>query len=331
MFLIPSDFVGKFQLHRGMYDVEKLESYIERYEKKYLAQLFGVDLYNEFISDLGVGNAPKSLNFQKVFNPFIETLGLDSVAISEGILDMLKGFIYFEYAKDLYNQMTPFGQTMPQSENSVVVPTLNNLMYSRYNESVKTYRAIQAYIISNWTSPFGEVIDFWYPNIGQGYTQNYYQVAYEGGSGTGFIADVKMVLVNGVAQANVVDNGSNYNSVNSSTSGGSGFGCIVTPIVSGGSVTSLSIFNSGEGYALSETLTILGGDDNATFTITELGIGSVQSMTNIKGGNGYVVGDLLVLNADDEEVTNAVLEVLYAGKGDFTKFNGVNLQYAYWL
>jgi len=77
MFLTVQDFTGKYQLSTGMYDVTKLQDYIIRYEKRYLIELFGANLYDEFISDL-VLNVPKSPNFLKVFNPFYENVTLDN-------------------------------------------------------------------------------------------------------------------------------------------------------------------------------------------------------------------------------------------------------------
>jgi len=332
VFLTPSDFVGKFQLHRGMYDTAKIETYIERYEKKYLVQLFGVELYNEFMGDLG-GSTPKSPNFLTIFEPFNEQLMFNEIAQSEGILDMLKGFIYFEYAKDLYNQMTPFGQVMPTSENSQNVPTLNNLMYTRYNESVKTYRAIQAYMLYNQGSPTGQVIEFWFPNIGNGYLQNYYQAAWINGSGTGFQCDVMMNLIGAVYTNTVTNAGTGYvNSMTpSATTGGAGSGCTLLLQTNGGGVTLASPDNSGQGYSVGDVLTIQDGNNDATISVDSLGTGSVKEFKNIERGINYQVGDMLELDANDPSITNAIMEVLYIGKGDYRLFAGKNLEYAYWL
>jgi len=330
VFLTPSDFVGKFQLHRGMYDVAKIESYIERYEKKYLIQLFGVELYEEFMGDIE-GLMPKSPNFIKIFNPFVEQLMLNHIAQSEGILDMLKGFVYFEYAKDLYNQMTPFGQVMPTSENSQNVPTLNNLMYSRYNESVKTYRAIQSYLMYNQGVQTGQIIDFWFPAIGDGYTQDYIQASWDTltGQGSGFVCDVQMVLVGGVSASTIANAGTGYSNSFQPAIGGSGTGCILYLTTSGGVITDVSVDHSGENFTVGDVLNIQGGNNDATLQVDSLGIGSVTKLTNFIRGAKYKVGDTLELPGATNQ--NAVLEVLYAGKGDYTKFHGVNLEYAYWL
>ena len=74
---------------------------------------------------------------------------------SRGILDMLKGFIYFEYAKDLMNQQTPFGNVQQTTENSKV-RTLQTMMFARYNESITTYQNIRNFILLNSTLAIGQ-------------------------------------------------------------------------------------------------------------------------------------------------------------------------------
>jgi hypothetical protein len=66
--------------------------------------------------------------------------------ISKGMKDMLLGFIYFEYMKDSITQTTPIGVVKQSTENSTPI-SAHTPIYLRYNESVKTYRAIQDYIM----------------------------------------------------------------------------------------------------------------------------------------------------------------------------------------
>jgi hypothetical protein len=328
MFLEVSDFTGKFQLHTGMYDKTKLESYIERYEKKYLVQLFGVELYNDFMGDLN-GGIPQSPNFIKVFNPFNEQLDMRHIAMSEGILDMLKGFIYFEYAKDLINQMTPFGNVAQQSENSSVVTPLYSMMYARYNESIKTYRAIQEYMLYNSSAPTGQILQIWFPNSGVGYPSDLIQASFTGGSGTGYKSDVQMELIGGVKQnVSILTGGTAYqNGDILPTTGGSGSGCTVLILTSAGVVTDITIEHSGQGYALNDVLTIVGG--TATFKVNGLGIGSIYKLSNSNAGINYKIGDVLTLPG--AATSNAQMGVLYVGLGDYRKWKGNYLQYAYWL
>jgi len=56
MIVTISDFeAGKYELSRGHYDNAKLQNYIDVFEKRYLIQLLGVELYNEFEADLAAG------------------------------------------------------------------------------------------------------------------------------------------------------------------------------------------------------------------------------------------------------------------------------------
>jgi hypothetical protein len=61
---------------------------------------------------------------------------------------MLMGFIYFEYLKDQITQSTPVGIVKQQGENSTPIHS-HTTIYGRYNEAIKTYRAIQDYIFLN--------------------------------------------------------------------------------------------------------------------------------------------------------------------------------------
>lgn len=144
-FVISSDFIQKFELSTGMYSNPKIDEYIDRYEDQYLIQLLGVELYNLFIADLDSNNIPQSDRFKKIFDPFNEQIGF-SLMMSRGIKDMLIGFIYFEYLKDLITKTTNVGVTKPQEQNSKII-TAHTTIYGRYNESIRTYNAIQEYIL----------------------------------------------------------------------------------------------------------------------------------------------------------------------------------------
>jgi hypothetical protein len=85
MFLTPTDFTGKYELHKGMYDTAKLQIYINKYEIRYLKEMLGVDLYNQFIGDLtsGANPVPKSPNFTKLFLPFSEDVNYNILTRTE--------------------------------------------------------------------------------------------------------------------------------------------------------------------------------------------------------------------------------------------------------
>jgi len=253
-----SDYVGKYSLSKGIYDNSKLQEYIDRYEPRYLKQLLGVELYNEFVSDLS-SNVPQSPNFIKIFNPLSEDVGsyiygwnthhlINSILDSEGIKEMLKGFIYFEYAKDLYNQMTPYGQVKPKSENSEITNTLFSLMYTRYNEAIRTYSAIQEYIVLNRTIDLGQIVLLQILNGGSGYVD----------------------------------------SVNVPTINGTGTNATVDIITDGmGLVTELTMNNLGINYTIGDTLIVDSGGINCEFEVLYVGVGDYRKFRGVRKLTNY--------------------------------------------
>jgi len=136
---------GKFELHHGMYEQTKIQAYIDKYERQYLVKLLGVDLFNLFVADL-VAGVPQLAIYLKIYNPFEYDNVNCYVYISEGMIDMIKGFVYYQYLKDLTNTVAVSGNVRPLGENSENVSTLNSMIYTRYNDSVRTYKTIQKYI-----------------------------------------------------------------------------------------------------------------------------------------------------------------------------------------
>ena len=144
--LTTNDFPkGKYELHTGMYDQARIDEYITRYETRYLVELFGKELYDEFIADLTLGGGtPTEARFLKLWEPlFIDCPSGSGVIQSEGVKELLKGFIYYEYVQDLINQMSSIGNVVPVGENSEKATTLYTTMYGRYNDAVKSWRTIQ--------------------------------------------------------------------------------------------------------------------------------------------------------------------------------------------
>jgi len=242
-----SDFTGKYQLSTGMYDTVKLQDYIDKYEKRYLIELFGANLYDEFISDLDGSNIPQSPNFIKVFNPFYENLTFRQLIISEGIKEMLKGFIYFEYSKDLINQMTPYGNVRPISENSEPVSTLYSMIYARYNEAIKSYKAIQMYIQVNMNIATGQAVIVELLNAGSTYAT----------------------------------------ALNVPTTATFGSGLTLDIVSDGSLIESGTINAAGSNYQLNEVVTVTGGDGLGTFTVTYIGKGHFNTFNGFQKQTAY--------------------------------------------
>jgi len=135
---------GKFKIPQSIFT--DLNSYIDRYEERYLAELLGSNLKDAFISDLS-SQVPVSARFININSAFITDDG-NCLRKSFGIKDMLCGFIFFEYIRDVHLKGSISGQVKSTNEVSEVVGT-ENFIDHFYNESVETYASIQWYIDQN--------------------------------------------------------------------------------------------------------------------------------------------------------------------------------------
>lgn len=296
MIVSIGDFTGKYELHTGIYDVNKLQAYIDKYEPKYLRELFGITLYNEFISDLTLVNnqyVPQSPNFIFLFDPFAEDVYLYRMLISDGIKEMLCGFIYFEYVKDMMNTMTPFGNTISRSELSRQTTTLNTLMYNRYNEAIKTFTAIRDYIFLHWNDfPLGQIVGVNLLYTAPSYSNNTTQ---------------QIFVANGwVTQLSMPNLGTGYAVNQQINLGTNGLQVEVTQVDPQGVILDFIIIRQGYGHSVGQLFTLVGGQefevtqiansqgtliDDAFITTEALTVGGIQAITLTNFGTGYVDAD----------------------------------------
>jgi hypothetical protein len=313
--LKPSDFVGKFELHKGMYSQPNLVDYIDRYERKYLIDLFGAKLFDEFIADFDpITLEPLSPSFQFLFNPFQTDAAFNQTLISDGIFDMLKGFVYFEYSKDLINQPSSIGNVIPQNENSRVVSTLYSTMYGRYNDSVKTFNAIRNFILLNRPLKTGQIVEISNITSGFGYvtqqnvpTINFNSIVYS-------VAD----------SFNIQTIGTGYTSQSNVLCDPAVFGVVVDVVDDGfGGVSSVSIVNGGSGLMVGDSLTIPIGNGDCVIdvvsivdvidvnpigsgclaNITANGIDGVNTFIVLTAGTNYIDGDVTSQNGAEFTIT----------------------------
>lgn len=150
--VLVSDFVGKYELSISQYNSDLIASYINKYTKEYLIKMLGKSLYDLFIDDLDVNTyLPTSAIYQTIFNPLYVDTFINGEMESNGIKEMLLGFIYYHYTLDTQQQQTSVGVTAPKSENSDGV-NLNSISISRFNDNVTSYKTIQSYIQHNSSS-----------------------------------------------------------------------------------------------------------------------------------------------------------------------------------
>lgn len=250
MYIQPTDFKGKWEIHQGMYSYEKINGYINRYTPIYMTQLLGAELYKRYIADASVSPC-----FKKINDPFVEELPMyfndafgynNGLLISDGLKDMMTGFIYFEFMKDEFNQSTIYGEVRQNSEVSNKTNSLTTLIYNRYNEAVRTYNAIQQYIITHLDEYGGEIVAFNPINGGLNYTIG---------------ANVDVLNLSG--------------SMN-------GFGAVANIMdvdVNTGEVIYYELTDLGRNYQVGDLFYLSGGDDNCKAEITFIG-------DNFKGFHG---------------------------------------------
>lgn len=141
-----TDFVGFYLIPQGTFDNGELQNYCDMYEQRYLTELLGVELYDLLIADL-VGGLPTDPLYLAWFNPFSyePDFCYNCLLTSNGVKNMLLGFIYFEY---MWSQIVPNngnGFDVPTNENSTT-PTLiasQSQILRRYNDAVVSYNAIK--------------------------------------------------------------------------------------------------------------------------------------------------------------------------------------------
>lgn len=148
-----SDFKGKYAVSQNAFDTVSLQSFIDKYEPKYLYDLLGVALGDLLLADIATPfTVPTTLIYQTIFN----ALNIDNVNYSwcnqirsNGIKEALIGFIYFEYIRTKAVVNTPVGSVIAQNEVSNISDFSSTLIYINYNEAVKSYKSIQQYIFIN--------------------------------------------------------------------------------------------------------------------------------------------------------------------------------------
>lgn len=144
LLIVKNDFVGKFDLVKSTND--KIDSYIDTYEKDLLRDLLGSELFDLFEADV-TNYLPQTTKYLTIFNPI--NTNIDNIEIrSKGIKTMLLGLIYFEYERDNRYKVSNSGQSKNNLDSGNNDFDTHHL-YQRYNEAVTTYQNIQYYINAN--------------------------------------------------------------------------------------------------------------------------------------------------------------------------------------
>lgn len=142
-----TDFTGKYRINQNCFS--DLEKYIDKYEMYYVNHLLGCDLAQLFVDDYNAGSGtPTEARFQNILNAFCEDDGL-CIRVSEGMKEMLVGFLYFEFMKDAPFRSSQSGAVKNMVETSKPAGSNEFDIYTRYNLAVETFKSIQWYICEN--------------------------------------------------------------------------------------------------------------------------------------------------------------------------------------
>lgn len=157
--LAPTDFQqGTYKLSSDTYSKLNIEQFITEWEDHYLRRLFGAELfalYDDNLPRFSVITAPfaEQSATGTVFYPIgqlegdFETFN-PQIWESFGLVDMLKGFIYFEFSKRVGMSVTSAGRHEPETETSSKpnMAAVNALIGDAYNRAIQSYKAIQWYM-----------------------------------------------------------------------------------------------------------------------------------------------------------------------------------------
>lgn len=141
----PADFKGQYSINRNKHNEASIQACIDSVEELVLLELFGVD----FKAIVLQGVVDGVVIYENLYNPFNFQDSCDRIFVSKGIKEMLLGFVYFEWFATHSVAVVLDGQRENESENSKSASSLKANNEKRYNDAVKTYRAIQAYINEN--------------------------------------------------------------------------------------------------------------------------------------------------------------------------------------
>ena len=143
LLIVKGDFVDVYGISLSISD--KVTPYILEYEKKYLRELLGADLYTLFAADV-TGVLPVTAKYLTIFNE-INSDEDGFLLHSDGMKKMLLGFVWYEYVAGTMHQHTNTG--VVANVNEISLNAQNDLAHKMYNKSIDTFRAIQYYIMQN--------------------------------------------------------------------------------------------------------------------------------------------------------------------------------------
>lgn len=149
LFIQISDFSGQHVIAKDKYSKSDLQPYIDKYEARYLQELLGCELYEEFKVDFAItGTAPTDPKFTAIWDAFCKDYSC-WIRRSEGIKAMLVGFVYWEYLRDQPIKNNIGGNQKNIQANAEAAEPRETNVYFNYNQALESYWAIQRLICDN--------------------------------------------------------------------------------------------------------------------------------------------------------------------------------------
>jgi len=149
LYVSNTDFKGQDKVASDKFTKPDLDLYIDKWEVRYLQDLLGCELYNDFATDFAItGVSPTAPKFQEIWN-YICTDDGCGIIRSEGIKAMLVLFIYFEFIRDSKVKNNIGGVNINTQVNSTEAEFHQTNIYTNYNEGLHSYWAIQKTICDN--------------------------------------------------------------------------------------------------------------------------------------------------------------------------------------
>ena len=151
-FIQASDFKtdNRYSITVNIEQGQALQDYVDTCESTSLRDLLGDRLYNALIADLDVNNDPQSEKWIDFVNGVtytpVDDLDLDVIYL--GIIEMLKGFCYFDYSRDNQTRHTGIGVRKLRGENSEQPGQgqMPMVLISKYNRAIDLYHAAQCFL-----------------------------------------------------------------------------------------------------------------------------------------------------------------------------------------
>ncbi len=130
--------VGKFKLAFNEQTANDLQACIDRNVPTIMAELFGVELLALY--EAGISNNEPIYTLLR--DEFI--IQDNCLLISKGIKDMLMGFIWCEFQREIYTTPTTTGNVKVKNQNSTDISFPTMMYQINWLASLKSYESIQA-------------------------------------------------------------------------------------------------------------------------------------------------------------------------------------------